>query len=85
MLRRFAVAFAASATLTLLVAWPVVERPTERIYGTEISGRHPDPFAAMRRLDVSIADRLLKRNGRMVRAVETIGPGHMAAEGEPTT
>jgi len=57
MLRRFAVVFAASATLTLLVAWPVVERPTERIYGTEISGRHPDPFAAMRRLDFSIADR----------------------------
>jgi len=32
---------------------------------------------------VSIADRLLKRNGRMVRAVETIGPGHAAAEGDP--
>ena len=32
---------------------------------------------------VSIADRLLKRNGRMVRAVETIGPGQAAAEGEP--
>jgi hypothetical protein len=57
MLRRFAVVFTASATLMLLVAWPVVERPTERIYGTEISGRHPDPFAAMRRLDFSIADR----------------------------
>jgi predicted protein tyrosine phosphatase len=32
---------------------------------------------------VSIADRLLKRDGRMVRAVETIGPGHAAAEGDP--
>jgi predicted protein tyrosine phosphatase len=32
---------------------------------------------------VSIADRLLKRNGRMVRAVETIGPGHPAIEGDP--
>jgi predicted protein tyrosine phosphatase len=32
---------------------------------------------------VSIADRLLQRQGRMVRAVETIGPGHSAAEGEP--
>jgi predicted protein tyrosine phosphatase len=32
---------------------------------------------------VSIADHLLKRDGRMVRAVETIGPGHMAAEGDP--
>ncbi len=56
MLRRFALVFAASAALTLLVAWPVVERPTERIYGTEIAGRHPDPFAAMRRLDISIRD-----------------------------
>jgi hypothetical protein len=56
MLRRFALVFAASAALTLLVAWPVVKRPTERIYGTEIAGRHPDPFAAMGRLDLSIAD-----------------------------
>ena len=32
---------------------------------------------------VSIADRLLKRDGRMVRAVETIGPGHFAEEGVP--
>jgi predicted protein tyrosine phosphatase len=32
---------------------------------------------------VSIADRLLKREGRMVRAVETIGPGAAAMEGDP--
>ena len=32
---------------------------------------------------VSIADRLLKRGGRMVRAVETIGPAEAAAEGHP--
>ena len=32
---------------------------------------------------VSIADRLLKRQGRMVRAIETIGPGHAAMEGDP--
>ena len=32
---------------------------------------------------VSIADRLLKRDGRMVRAVETIGPGDAAMEGHP--
>jgi predicted protein tyrosine phosphatase len=32
---------------------------------------------------VSIADRLLKRNGRMVRAIETIGAGHFAEEGVP--
>ena len=32
---------------------------------------------------VSIADRLLKRDGRMVRALETIGPAHFAEEGVP--
>lgn len=32
---------------------------------------------------VSIADRLLNRQGRMVRAIETIGPGHFAEEGVP--
>jgi len=32
---------------------------------------------------VSIADRLLKRDGRMVRAIETIGPGTPAMEGHP--
>jgi predicted protein tyrosine phosphatase len=32
---------------------------------------------------VSIADSLLKRDGRMVRAIETIGPGHAAMEGDP--
>jgi predicted protein tyrosine phosphatase len=32
---------------------------------------------------VSIADRLLKRDGRMVRAIETIGPGDVAMEGDP--
>ncbi|MFN3656502.1 MAG: tyrosine phosphatase family protein [Pseudolabrys sp.] len=32
---------------------------------------------------VGIADRLLRREGRMVRAVEAIGPGLAATEGEP--
>ena len=32
---------------------------------------------------VSIADRLLKREGRMVRAIETIGLGDAAMEGHP--
>ena len=32
---------------------------------------------------VSIADHLLKRDGRMVRAIETIGPGDIATEGHP--
>ena len=32
---------------------------------------------------VSIADRLLERDGRMIRAVEAIGPGIGAMEGDP--
>jgi predicted protein tyrosine phosphatase len=32
---------------------------------------------------VSIADRLLRRDGRMVRAVETLGPAEAATEGTP--
>ena len=32
---------------------------------------------------VSIADRLLKRDGRMTRAIESIGPGEAATEGTP--
>jgi predicted protein tyrosine phosphatase len=32
---------------------------------------------------VGIADRLLKRDGRMVSAIETIGPGYAAMEGDP--
>jgi predicted protein tyrosine phosphatase len=32
---------------------------------------------------VAIADRLLKRDGRMVRAVETLGPAEFASEGIP--
>ena len=32
---------------------------------------------------VSIADRLLRRDGRMIRAVESIGPGEPATEGHP--
>jgi predicted protein tyrosine phosphatase len=32
---------------------------------------------------VSIADRLLQRDGRMVRAIDAIGPGELATEGNP--
>jgi predicted protein tyrosine phosphatase len=32
---------------------------------------------------VSLADRLLRRDGRMVHAIETIGPGEVAMEGHP--
>jgi predicted protein tyrosine phosphatase len=43
------------------------------------ASRTAQPNAAI----VSIADHLLKRDGRMVRAVETIGPAHFAEEGVP--
>ena len=43
------------------------------------ASRTAQPNAAI----VSIADSLLKRDGRMVRAVETIGPGHFSEEGVP--
>jgi predicted protein tyrosine phosphatase len=43
------------------------------------ASRTAQPNAAI----VSIADDLLKRDGRMVRAVETIGPGHFSEEGVP--
>jgi predicted protein tyrosine phosphatase len=45
--------------------------------------RRASPTAQPNARIVSIADRLLKRDGRMVRAVETIGPGHVAMEGHP--
>ena len=32
---------------------------------------------------VAVADRLLKRGGRMVQAIQTIGPGQTALEGNP--
>jgi predicted protein tyrosine phosphatase len=32
---------------------------------------------------VSIADRLLNRKGRMIEAIESIGPGEAATEGHP--
>ncbi|HKA76310.1 MAG TPA: protein tyrosine phosphatase [Pseudolabrys sp.] len=32
---------------------------------------------------ISIADRLLKRDGRMTRAIDAIGLGHAAVEGDP--
>jgi predicted protein tyrosine phosphatase len=32
---------------------------------------------------VSIADRMLGRQGRMIAAIETIGPGQLAAEAHP--
>jgi predicted protein tyrosine phosphatase len=34
-------------------------------------------------LIVSLADRILKRDGRMIKAIEVIGPGQMAYEADP--
>ena len=45
--------------------------------------RHASHTAQPNACIVSVADRLLKRNGRMVRAIETIGPGDAASEGHP--
>jgi predicted protein tyrosine phosphatase len=45
--------------------------------------RDASPTAAPNARIVSIADRLLQRDGRMVRAVETLGPALSAMEGHP--
>ncbi|HZL31408.1 MAG TPA: protein tyrosine phosphatase [Pseudolabrys sp.] len=45
--------------------------------------REASPTAAPNARIVSIADRLLKRDGRMVRAVEQLGPAMPAIEGHP--
>ena len=41
------VAIVAGALLALAMAWPVVVAPTERVFGTEIVGRHHDPYTVM--------------------------------------
>lgn len=38
---------AGSIVLTILMAWPVILHPTERIFGVEVVGRHHDPFTVM--------------------------------------
>ncbi len=45
--------------------------------------RCASPTATPNILIVSLADRLLRREGRMVAAIETIGRGALAAEGAP--
>jgi predicted protein tyrosine phosphatase len=45
--------------------------------------RQASPTATPNSLIVSLADRLLGRDGRMVAAIETIGRGLMTAEAEP--
>jgi predicted protein tyrosine phosphatase len=45
--------------------------------------RRASRTATPNRLIVSLADHILGRDGRMVKAIETIGPGHVAYEGDP--
>lgn len=45
--------------------------------------RRASPSAFPNRLIVSLADRALGRNGRMLRALDDIGPGDMSTEGRP--
>jgi predicted protein tyrosine phosphatase len=45
--------------------------------------RAASAIAQPNRLIVSLADKLLGRDGRMVRALDEMGPGSMLAEGKP--
>ena len=45
--------------------------------------RSASPFAHPNRLIVSHADRLLGRDGRMVRALDEMGPGDLTVQGRP--
>ena len=41
----------ASLGLTLVMAWPIVLSPSTRIFGSEIVGRHHDPFTVMQQFE----------------------------------
>ena len=45
--------------------------------------RAASPIAAPNRLIVSLADKALQREGRMLRALDAMGPGSPVAEGRP--
>ncbi|WP_407159261.1 tyrosine phosphatase family protein [Bradyrhizobium sp. STM 3557] len=45
--------------------------------------RAASPIASPNRLIVSLADKALGREGRMLRALDAIGPGNMLTEGQP--
>ncbi|WP_257644942.1 hypothetical protein, partial [Escherichia fergusonii] len=45
--------------------------------------RSASPSAYPNRLIVTLADEVLGRNGRMVRALDAMGPGNMTIEGRP--
>ena len=45
--------------------------------------RSASPTAFPNRLIVTLADRVLSRDGRMIRALDEVGPGNMSIEGQP--
>ena len=45
------VAFISALLFTIVIAWPVVRAPSTQIFGTEIDGRHHDPFTVMWQFD----------------------------------
>jgi predicted protein tyrosine phosphatase len=45
--------------------------------------REASPIAAPNRLIVSLADKALGREGRMLRALDEMGPGSLTSEGKP--
>ncbi len=45
--------------------------------------RAASPIAAPNRLIVDLADKMLGRDGRMLRALDDMGPGNMMVEGRP--
>ena len=45
--------------------------------------RHASPTAMPNSLIVSLADRMLGRKGRMIAAIESIGPGNLCYEADP--
>ena len=45
--------------------------------------RAASPIASPNRLIVSLADKALRREGRMLRALDEMGPGSMTVEGRP--
>lgn len=49
--RAAAAATGAAVLLTLAMAWPVVVAPGSRVFGSEMDGRHHDPFTVMRQFE----------------------------------
>jgi len=71
--RSTASAFAAACMLN--------PRRDERVIARQI--RAASPVASPNRLIVTLADKALGRDGRMLRALDEMGPGNMMVEGRP--